>query len=342
MATAIARGMPPRARASPADRRTAFHALMSTYPRLLLRRSGARHPTTLSLARSLRRKKLSATRAQDPRIGQLMQKNAVRTRRPRTQQGRPATDDIRRHGRASALAMRSRLRRHPTWAPRETSGGGQPADPRQRLVDVVGRHVEVGDGAVASAARSRSPARRAARSARPRARGPAPRTSTMLVSRRRARPRARSTARSASPRRRACAWSSARRVTLCSSAYSPAAARTPACRMPPPSILRKRCSAVDDRARCRRPAEPTGAPRPFEKQTLTVSNGAAQRATAMPARHRGVQDPRAVEVQLEAALARRARDAGEHLPREDPAARALCVFSTATRRRRRIVVVGAA
>ena len=57
-------------------------------------------------------------------------------------------------------------------------------------------------------------------------------------------------------------------------------------------------------------AEPTGAPRPFEKQTETLSNGARsprRRARIAPSCDRGVEEARAVEVRRQAALLREPR-----------------------------------
>ena len=85
----------------------------------------------------------------------------------------------------------------------------------------------------------------------------------------------------ASARRRARRWSSARRSTIVSSATSPAAARMPTWRMPPPRRLRS------TRARAMRSAgpassDPTGAPRPFDRQHVTVVAGAERSATVVP------------------------------------------------------------
>ena len=123
-----------------------------------------------------------------------------------------------------------------------------------------------------------SPAAAAAAAAPP---GRSTATMTMLVctlagSTRRPGSRARPSA-----SRRAFAWSSASRSTIRSSATRPAAARTPAWRMPPPSILRTR------RARAMNSAgpqttEPTGAPRPFETQKVTESTSRAKSRAGRP------------------------------------------------------------
>ncbi len=85
--------------------------------------------------------------------------------------------------------------------------------------------------------------------------------------------------------RRAFAWSSARRVIIPASpsrsATSPAAASTPAWRIPPPSSLRAR------RARATNgpfptTTEPTGADSPFDRQNVTLSAGAASSAGVTP------------------------------------------------------------
>ena len=49
---------------------------------------------------------------------------------------------------------------------------------------------------------------------------------------------------------------------------------TPAWRMPPPRTLRARAAAGSVAASVTS-TEPTGAPRPLDRQMLTVSNGAA-------------------------------------------------------------------
>src|SRR5512147_241272 len=72
----------------------------------------------------------------------------------------------------------------------------------------------------------------------------------------------------------AFAWSSASRARWCSSACSAAAARTPACRIPPPSIFRtRRASWTNARGPIR--TEPTGQPRPLLKQKLSESKCSA-------------------------------------------------------------------
>src|SRR5579859_7358738 len=55
----------------------------------------------------------------------------------------------------------------------------------------------------------------------------------------------------------------------------------PAWRMPPPHILRKRRARSTISFEATK-AEPTGAPRPLEKQTLTVSQWAAYCFSEMP------------------------------------------------------------
>src|SRR5690606_5325982 len=78
-----------------------------------------------------------------------------------------------------------------------------------------------------------------------------------------------------SARRRALAWSSARRWIISSRATRPAAAMTPAWRMPPPSSLRQRraraMNSPDPQS-----MEPMGAPRPLDRLNITESAGAAR------------------------------------------------------------------
>ena len=62
---------------------------------------------------------------------------------------------------------------------------------------------------------------------------------------------------------------------------APPAARMPACRIAPPQRLRKRRASTTS-LRGPQNALPTGAPRPFEKHTLTVSKGAQSVATSTP------------------------------------------------------------
>ena len=86
---------------------------------------------------------------------------------------------------------------------------------------------------------------------------------------------------SASASSRALAWSSCRRFGPSSSAINPAAASTPAWRIPPPNALRKMralriCSAEPTSM------EPTGAPRPFDRQNITVSKPRVRVCTSTP------------------------------------------------------------
>ena len=111
------------------------------------------------------------------------------------------------------------------------------------------------------------------------------------------------TPRSAQPsaRRRARAWSSARRSTLCSSAYRPAAATMPAWRIAPP----KRCFSTRARrhqlADCRRSRPQRAAEALGEAQRDRVRHGPHPRR-GDAGRHRGVREPSAVEVNREAEL----------------------------------------
>ncbi len=116
-----------------------------------------------------------------------------------------------------------------------------------------------------------------------------------------------SSAASPSASRRAFAWSSARRAIVPSgpspSATRPAAARTPTWRIPPPTSLRAR------RARATNGAGPTttdpiGVDRPFERQKVTLSAGAASARGRDAERHDGVEEPGAVDVERDAALVR--------------------------------------
>ena len=68
----------------------------------------------------------------------------------------------------------------------------------------------------------------------------------------------------------AFAWSSLNLILLFSSAYKAPAAMIPACLMPPPNCFRKRLASII-KSLLPTKAEPTGAPSPFEKQTLIES-----------------------------------------------------------------------
>ena len=114
---------------------------------------------------------------------------------------------------------------------------------------------------------SRAPATNAAASSRG--------TTTMLVSTvSGSRPHA-------SASSRAFAWSSASRSTWWSRACSPAAARMPTCRIPPPIRLRRtRASAMASEVPTI--SEPTGAPRPFDRHTDITSAQAPYDANGTP------------------------------------------------------------
>ena len=89
-------------------------------------------------------------------------------------------------------------------------------------------------------------------------------------------------------------------------------------------------------------SEPTGAPSPLERQTLTVSNGAASSLRRDAGRHLRVPQARAVEVQRQAARARDLGDREDLALREDAAAAAVVrVLDGDERRRREVMVVGA-
>ena len=99
----------------------------------------------------------------------------------------------------------------------------------------------------------------------------------------------------ASASSRACAWSSASRSTWWSRACSPAAARTPTWRMPPPIRLR-RTRASSTASREPTISEPTGAPSPLDRQTArTEAIGAVLRERDAGGDVR-VPDPGTVEV----------------------------------------------
>ncbi len=85
----------------------------------------------------------------------------------------------------------------------------------------------------------------------------------------------------ASASRRAFRWSRTSSGGCFSSATSPAAASTPACRMPPPSILRK-TRAFSMKAREPTTSEPTGAPNPFDRQNIRESTLRVISATLRP------------------------------------------------------------
>jgi hypothetical protein len=75
------------------------------------------------------------------------------------------------------------------------------------------------------------------------------------------------------------------------------AASSPAWRQPPPTTLRQR-RARSISARSPSSIEPTGAPRPFEKHTDTLSKPRATSRAGTP-RRRGVEQARAVEVEAQ-------------------------------------------
>ena len=139
----------------------------------------------------------------------------------------------------------------------------------------------------------------------------------------------------ASARSRACAWSSASRSTCVrgSSACRPAAARMPAWRIPPPSSLRRTPAPGSSRPRGPTSSEPTGAPRPLDRQTETTSATAPYSRERRPGRDGGVPEPRAVEV--DGRRARRAARAGHAGPRAAaPPRRRSCACSRPDRRGR--------
>ncbi len=118
---------------------------------------------------------------------------------------------------------------------------------------------------------------------------------------------------------------------LCASAWLPAAASTPAWRMPPPSILRQRRAARDEIAPAaeQRPDRRAQSLRQAHRHRVEAARDLARRHAPL---HRGIPQSRAVEMQREAApvgeLAHRLRVAvGQHasadgvLQRDEPRAR---------------------
>ena len=94
---------------------------------------------------------------------------------------------------------------------------------------------------------------------------------------------------------RALAWSSARRSTMRSSEMRPAAAMMPACRMPPPTILRTR-RARSMKAAEPQTTEPTGAASPLDRQKVTESTGCGELPRVALERDRRVEQAGAVQV----------------------------------------------
>ena len=93
----------------------------------------------------------------------------------------------------------------------------------------------------------------------------------------------------------AWAWSSASRSTWWSRACSPAAARMPTCRMPPPIRLRRtRASSIASREPTI--SEPTGAPSPLDRQTDSTRRDGAVLDERYAGGHVRVPDPGPVEV----------------------------------------------
>ena len=97
------------------------------------------------------------------------------------------------------------------------------------------------------------------------------------------------------------------------SATTPAAAMTPAWRIPPPTILRARLARAMNAA-SPTTTEPTGQPRLFDRQNVAEAPGGHE----VPRRHaecdRGVEQPGAVDEQRHADLARHVRH-GRHVGR---------------------------
>src|ERR1700687_3007456 len=130
---------------------------------------------------------------------------------------------------------------------------------------------------------------------------------------------------------------------MLSSATSPAAARMPTWRMPPPTIfLTRRARPTNSREPHTR--EPTGAARPFDRQKVMESTGRAKSATGRasatagvkmraprggtgaagrPERARALEDASAVVLCGDAVGARRRRHVGDLLGRAAGAAVAI-------------------
>ena len=125
-----------------------------------------------------------------------------------------------------------------------------------------------------------------------------------------------------------------------SSAYKPAAAKNPTCRIAPPNSRRYRTARV---MRSREPArsEPPGAPSPLDSATDNRSNGAAELGHRPPARDRGIPQPGAVQIAGDIALACGGADLLDLIRRENDAARAIVGVLDADHGRRRIRHVAA-
>ena len=118
---------------------------------------------------------------------------------------------------------------------------------------------------------------------------------------------------------RARRWSSARRSTLCSRAYRPPAAMMPAWRMPPPKSLRARWARAIIAA-LPSSTEPTGAPRPFDRQTLTESNGATMSRSATPEATAALQTRAPSRCRIMPCRSQKARSCADLVERVDDAA----------------------
>ena len=110
----------------------------------------------------------------------------------------------------------------------------------------------------------------------------------------------------------------------------PAAASTPAWRIPPPSILRSR-RARSANSRGPQSSDPTGQPKPFERQKETESAGAASSAAASPVAASALK--MRAPSRCTASPAPRATSAGEAVAAAVSAAppQRFCVFSRQSR-----------
>ena len=106
----------------------------------------------------------------------------------------------------------------------------------------------------------------------------------------------------------------------------PAAAITPAWRIPPPTTLRaRRASAMN--ARSPHTTEPTGAASPLLRQNVTESASATSAFTSTPSATAALKMPRAVQVDAQAVLARQLAQRAHVLDRSAARRRSGCACS---------------
>ncbi len=120
------------------------------------------------------------------------------------------------------------------------------------------------------------------------------------------------------------------RSAIVSIAMIPPAASIPAWRHAPPK--RWRCARASSITAARpHSIEPTGAPRPFDTQNITVSAGAASACTRRAERDGRVEEARAVAVQRQRVRGGRPRDVRELArPATGRPLAGMCVFSIVT------------